>query len=171
MAGLAFLLAYYAFAWLRVGRDPPMGTIIPLFGPPDGMSPAATRYLDRMSFDNGGFTAAIINLGVRGHLQIVEDDGKTTLKKRGGGKPVAPEEGALMAKLFSGKDSLLLSQTNHVPLGKAKNGLGEALEQTLSRQAVRQQLRMVDGGPGAGVADHHCRAVRGSRRPSVRVDR
>ena len=52
VAGLAFLLVYYAFAWLRVGRDPPIGTIIPLFGPPDGMSPAATRYVDRMSFDN-----------------------------------------------------------------------------------------------------------------------
>lgn len=129
VAGLAFLLAYYALAWLRVGRDPPMGTIIPLFGPPDGMSPAATRYLDRMSFDNGGFTAAIINLGVRGHLQIVEDDGDTTLKKRSGGKPVAPEEAALMSQLFPGrKDSLLLSQTNHEPLGKAKNVLSGTLE-------------------------------------------
>ena len=129
VVGLAFLLVYYAFAWLRVGRDPPVGTIIPLFGPPDGMSPAATRYLDRMAFDNGCFTAGIINLGVRGHLQIVEDDGKTTLKKRAGGKPVAPEEEALMSKLFPGKkDSLLLSQTNHEPLGKAKTGLGEALE-------------------------------------------
>ena len=60
------MLAYYAFAWLRVGRDPPAGTIIPLFGPPDGMSPAAARYVDRMSFDNHCFTAAIINLGVKG---------------------------------------------------------------------------------------------------------
>ncbi len=130
LGGLAFLLAYYGFAWLLVGRDPPMGTIIPLFGPPDGMSPAATRYVDRMSFDNGAFTAAIISLGVKGHLQIVEEDKDTTLKKRTGGKPVAPEEEGLMSKLFSGnKGSLLLSQTNHVPLEKAKNGLGEALAQ------------------------------------------
>jgi uncharacterized membrane protein YgcG len=43
--GLAFMLLYYAFAWLRVGRDPPIGTIIPMFGPPDGMSPAAARYV------------------------------------------------------------------------------------------------------------------------------
>ena len=48
------------------------------------MSPAATRYVDRMSFDNGCFTAAIINLGVKGRLRIVEEDGKSTLQKRGG---------------------------------------------------------------------------------------
>ena len=103
VVGLAFLLLYYAFAWLRVGRDPPVGTIIPMFGPPDGMSPAATRYVDRMSFDNGCFTAAIINLGVKGRLRIVEEDGKSTLQKRGGTAAVAPEEETLMSKLFSGK--------------------------------------------------------------------
>ena len=41
------VLGYYACAWLRVGRDPPRGTIIPLFAPPDGMSAAAVRYVDR----------------------------------------------------------------------------------------------------------------------------
>ena len=125
--GLVLLLGYYAFAWLRVGRDPPVGTIIPLFGPPDGMSPAATRYVDRMSFDNGCFTAAIINLGVKGHLQIVEDDDKTTLKKRTGGSPIASEEETLMSKLFGGRDSVLLDQVNHVRLGGAKDGLSSAL--------------------------------------------
>jgi hypothetical protein len=33
-AGLAGVLVFYAFAWVRFGRDPPRGTIIPLFGPP-----------------------------------------------------------------------------------------------------------------------------------------
>jgi uncharacterized membrane protein YgcG len=129
VGGLALLLGYYGFAWLRVGRDPPKGTIIPLFGPPDGMSPAAVRYVDRMSFDNGCFTAAIINCGVKGRLRIVESDGKKlTLQKRGGRNPVAPEEDALLARLFSGNDALLLSQTNHVPLGRAKTGLSETLQ-------------------------------------------
>ena len=126
--GLLLILAYYAYAWLRVGRDPPVGTIIPLFGPPGDMSPAATRYVDRMAFDNGCFTAAIISLGVKGHLQIVEQDGKSTLKKRGGGaKPMTPEESALMVKLFSKQSNLLLDQKNHEPIGKAKTALGEAL--------------------------------------------
>jgi Predicted membrane protein (DUF2207) len=32
-AGLAAVLAFYAFAWVRFGRDPPRGTIIPLSVP------------------------------------------------------------------------------------------------------------------------------------------
>ena len=31
--GLAAALAFYAFAWLKVGRDPPRGTIIPIIEP------------------------------------------------------------------------------------------------------------------------------------------
>jgi uncharacterized membrane protein YgcG len=130
VVGLVFLLAYYAFAWLRVGRDPPIGTIIPLFAPPDGMSPAATRYVDRMSFDNGCFTAAIINLGVKGRLRIVDKGSKPTLEKRGSRDAIADEEDVVLAKLFASKDSVLLDQINHVPLGKAKDGLSETLSKT-----------------------------------------
>lgn len=127
-AGLALLVLYYGLAWLCVGRDPPSGTIIPLFGPPDGMSPAATRYVDRMSFDDRCFAVAIINLGVKGRLRIVEADGKSSLERRGGKAAVAPEEDQMQARLFSGGNALLLSQSNHVTLGKAKNLLSEALE-------------------------------------------
>src|SRR5262249_46480415 len=108
--------------------DPPSGTIIPLFGPPVGMSPAATRYVDRMSFDNGCFTAAIINLGVKGRLRIVEENGNASLEKRGGTTASAPEEDRVLTWLFSSGRALLLSQSNHVPLGRAKNELSEALE-------------------------------------------
>jgi uncharacterized membrane protein YgcG len=128
LAGLAFLVLYYGFAWLRVGRDPPSGTIIPLFGPPEGMSPAATRYVDRMSFDDRCFAVAIINLGVKGRLRIVEEGSSSTLQRRGGKTAIAPEEEQVQARLFSGGGELLLSQSNHVPLGKAKNGLSEALQ-------------------------------------------
>jgi uncharacterized membrane protein YgcG len=128
LAGLALLLAYYGLAWLRVGRDPPAGTVIPLFAPPDGMSPAATRYVDRMSFDDRCFAVAIINLGVSGRLRIVEKDGHSSLERRGSTAVVAPEENQVLTRLFSGGNALLLSQSNHVPLGKAKNELSEALQ-------------------------------------------
>ncbi len=75
------MLGYYAFAWFKVGRDPQPGTIIPLFGPPAGMSPAAARYVDRMSFDDQCFTVAIIGLGVGGHLRVVDDDSTSTLSR------------------------------------------------------------------------------------------
>src|SRR4029079_10475389 len=117
--GSALLLGFYAFAWIRVGRDPTSGTIIPLFGPPGGMSRAAVRYVDRMGFDDRAFTAAIINLGVTGHLRIVGNGDATTLQPRTGGRGGAPEEKARAASLFRSKHSVQLVQTNHEILGSA----------------------------------------------------
>jgi hypothetical protein len=45
--GMLVVFAYYFYAWRRAGRDPSRGTIIPLFGPPDGMTAAAVRYVRR----------------------------------------------------------------------------------------------------------------------------
>ena len=33
-------------AWQRAGRDPRAGTVVPLFSPPDDLSPAGMRYVD-----------------------------------------------------------------------------------------------------------------------------
>ena len=57
--GFAIVL-FYLVVWTLVGRDPPRGTIIPLFGPPDNMSAVAVRYVNQMAFDNKAFTAAIV---------------------------------------------------------------------------------------------------------------
>ena len=54
--------------WLRVGRDPAKGTIIPLFEPPKGFSPAAVRFLMRMGFDAKTFAAAVLDMAVKGYL-------------------------------------------------------------------------------------------------------
>ena len=99
-------------------------------GRPTDMSPAAARYVDRMSFDNHCFTAAIINLGVKGHLRIVEERGNRRSQKRGGSRGRARGRTRCRAAVRGGTTQLLLNQTNHVPLGRAKNGPSEALEQS-----------------------------------------
>ena len=77
--GLFVILFYYIIVWSRVGKDPEKDVIFPLFEPPDKLSPAAVRYVKRMGYDNGAFTAAIINMAVKGYLKIKEDDGKYSL--------------------------------------------------------------------------------------------
>ena len=72
--GLVVVMAFYGFAWWKVGRDPPRGTIIPLFGPPQDMTATAVRYVDRMGFDQRCFTAAIVDLGVNGHVRLLGED-------------------------------------------------------------------------------------------------
>jgi uncharacterized membrane protein YgcG len=129
-AGLAGVLVFYAFAWVRFGRDPPRGTIIPLFGPPEGLSAAAVRFVERMGFDDRCFTAAIVDLGVNGHIKLTGDGKQTVIEHRDGGKAIAPPERDLESKLFASKSSLQLTQTNYEPLGKAKNALKERLAQS-----------------------------------------
>lgn len=85
---LAALLAvaYNAFAWFRVGRDPQRGTIIPLFHPPKGFSPALVHYVNKWGFENSGWvalTSAIFDLGVKGLVVIDNAAGKLKIAVTG----------------------------------------------------------------------------------------
>ncbi len=128
-SGLLLVLGYYLSAWKRVGHDPQRGTIIPLFGPPKGMSPAAVRYVSRMAFDNKVFTAAIVDLGVQGHIKLVEK--KTSglqIVPRTGGKPLAPDEQAVAGSLFGKRASPInLDQSSCSILQRAQAALKDSL--------------------------------------------
>ena len=118
------------FAWLRVGRGPPAGTIIPLFAPPEGLSAAAVRYVERMRFDDRCFTAAIVDLAVGGHVQLSGTGKNTVITRRPGIKPIAPPENAAKSRLFGTEPSVALVQANYKPLYNAKRALMEGLKQS-----------------------------------------
>lgn len=63
-AALVGVGAYYLREWWRVGRDPKRGTIIPLFGPPEGLSPMALFFIYR----RGTAEDIAINAGALGSL-------------------------------------------------------------------------------------------------------
>jgi uncharacterized membrane protein YgcG len=91
-AGLGFVLVlgYYLAAWDAVGRDPRRGTIIPLFQPPAGISPALANYIRDWGFGREkwrAFTAAALSLAVRGLLRFDDRAGTLTLKTTGKGPP------------------------------------------------------------------------------------
>jgi hypothetical protein len=65
------LIAFYYIAWKRAGRDPRAGTVVPIFAPPDDLSPAGMRYVVKMNADNRAFAAALVDMGVRGHIKDV----------------------------------------------------------------------------------------------------
>ncbi len=101
-AGVVFLSFYYLIVWSSVGKDPAKSSsIMPLYEPPNGVSPAAMRYLVRMSFDDKTFAAALINMAVKDFLTIKEKDGVYTLRRSEADTQVlAAEESAIAAKLF-----------------------------------------------------------------------
>jgi uncharacterized membrane protein YgcG len=131
MAGLLLTLAYYLLAWLKVGRDPRPDNPIPLFEPPQGMSPAAVRFVNRMGFDKKAVAAAVVSLAVKGYLTIEEVPGKKNnyvlLRTNRSPEDLSPGERRLATKLFDGGQSLELKQKNHARIGKAVKALRASL--------------------------------------------
>lgn len=118
--GLVLLLAYYGFMWLVAGRDPEAGVIIPLYEPPAGYSPASMRFIRNMGYDNTCFAAAIINLAVKGYLNITERSGEYTLEQTGNRNvSMAPGEKAITGKLLPHGSRVSLRQSNHERISKA----------------------------------------------------
>jgi uncharacterized membrane protein YgcG len=151
--GFVGVAGYYLVAWMLVGRDPARGTIIPLFGPPKGMSAAAVRYVARMGFDDRAFTAAILDLAVRGHLRLVEQDDTSRVEKREGDANLGAPEQAMKAALFSGqRSSLELDQENHRILGAAKDTLKDQLEKNYSVRMFHANTRWAVWGMVAWLA-------------------
>ena len=134
--GLLWLLilgGFYLVAWLRVGRDPAKGTIIPLFTPPKAMTPPAVRFLNRMGFDNKAFAAAVVDLGVRGYLQIKEDDGDYTLIRKSAPPALPNPEERMADKLFAGGSTLKLESKNHAHIHGAIDALRENLQKEFDK--------------------------------------
>jgi uncharacterized membrane protein YgcG len=132
---LALVSGYYLVVWSRVGRDPAPGVIIPLFEPPPGFSPAATRFLMRLGFDNKAFTAAVVNMAVKGHLTIEEHNEDYTLRKRHQDQaPLSAGERKLSSRLFSGlREAVELKNQNHSIIKEARDALKGTLNHELTK--------------------------------------
>ncbi len=130
LGGALILLIYYLLLWHRVGRDPAAGVIVPRYQPPEGYSPASMRYVQNMGYDKRCFTAATVNLAVKGGLEIIDDDGDFELRRTGAPprEPLAAGESRVLEGLFGeGRDRLDIEQDNHHifsrAIGKHKKSL------------------------------------------------
>ncbi|MFZ2086939.1 MAG: DUF2207 domain-containing protein, partial [Desulfobaccales bacterium] len=119
--------------WLRVGRDPAKGTIIPLFSPPRGFSPPAVRYLMRMGYDKKAFAAAVVDMAVKGYLKIEENGGDYTLRRvNKEGKNLDAGEQGLGSTLFLGGDVIKMENSNHHRISEARSALKKSLDKELN---------------------------------------
>jgi hypothetical protein len=132
--GLTVLLAYYLLVWKAVGKDPVKGSIMPLYTPPENLSPAAMRFLAEMGYDDKVFAAAVINMAVKGFLTISDADGKYELAKRDGASvKLNPEEQRIASQLFRSGKSIKLERKNRTAIAAAKNALKTALTLTFEK--------------------------------------
>ena len=116
------LLLYYFITWARHGRDPDLPTVIPLFEPPDNLSPASVATVMNGGADNAHITPAMISLAVKGHIRIDEKKEDVllglisketyTIVKLKGGSGLPREEQELLNRMFgTGKHDYVFDGT------------------------------------------------------------
>jgi uncharacterized membrane protein YgcG len=145
VAGTLGLLIYYLLLWRWVGRDPQAGVIIPRYRAPAGYSPASMRFIERMGYDKTCFTTAIINLAVKGAIEISGDDHDFKLEKTGPARAtLAAGEKEVLAGLFgAGKSSISIARTNHSILSAAIDRHKKSLKRDYEKQYFRTNSWLV----------------------------
>ncbi len=127
--GLLIVLGYYVVIWTRVGRDPDPGAIMPLYQPPQNLSPAGMRHLVRMGFDDKTFAAAVLDAAVKKGLTINEDGGDYSLTRLDADRlTLPPEERKITSSLFGSGRTIELKTQNHATIRSAIQGLKESLK-------------------------------------------
>ena len=163
------LLLYYMLTWLRVGRDPRPGTIIPQFGPPEGLSPAAVRYLRVMGPDTKGLSAAITGLAVKGALVISQDEDGTFAVDKTGSTPAGllADESELLQELFEGraKTRLVFKQSAHTRVQGVRKALDQALQSKYGKGYFVTNVRYAVTGIGLSIAGVVAAGLLGTTQP------
>jgi hypothetical protein len=109
----ALLFIYYLIAWVWLGPDPKPGVVVARYEPPEGISPAAARYISSGITDGRSFAAVIAQLGVHGCIRVESDRGKYKLSRlmsdRAAEAALAPEEKFVLALLFEDGPEIVLT--------------------------------------------------------------
>jgi uncharacterized membrane protein YgcG len=151
---LAFLavLAYYYFTWRRIGVDPAARAIVPHYEPPQQLSPAAVRYINRMGADQTVLTASIINLAVHGYLKIEEVGKNYRLIKTGASEDdLSREEQALALTLFADAEEFVIENTNYQKIMEAQRVIAGSLKQIFKASYFVRNVRALMIGIGWSV--------------------
>jgi len=141
--GLLGVLFYYIRVWVKVGKDPEKGAVIPIYSPPKDLSPAVLRFIMRMAPDDRSISSAIINLAVKGVIKIKKENKKYILEKNQENpepkSPLTKGESALFDKLL-GKyaNSITLDNSNATIIKSAK----ESFEKTLKKELKEKYFKL-----------------------------
>jgi uncharacterized membrane protein YgcG len=137
LAGLSLLavLLFFSVNWLRYGRDPSRGVIVPRWDAPEDISPALVNYIANKGFSNGGwtaFSASAIDLAVKGYITL-QDLKKSVSLMRTQTPPTAPlptGEDVIYGQLEKTQASLTINAAN----GKTVQTLGEKFRGAIDKE-------------------------------------
>ena len=152
--GFALVLFYYAWAWNGVGRDPKGGVIIPLFHPPEGVSPALANYIRKWGFGRDrwrAFTAAALSLAVKGYLLFDDAGEKLTLKTTGEAPPgssaaLPPGERAILNWVKGRGGTAVIDRKNGAAVARIGTDFTKSIEDENRSKFFRRNLGYFVGG-------------------------
>lgn len=129
---LVGISVYYLFNWWRIGRDPPKGVMVPRWDPPEGISPALTNYIDRKGLSGKGWdaiSAAILNLAVKGYVNLgeLDDNVRITATGRTPPHPLPVGEAAIFRELAEAGGDLKLSRANSIRVKNLQTAFAKAM--------------------------------------------
>ncbi|MBI5634722.1 MAG: DUF2207 domain-containing protein [Nitrospirae bacterium] len=146
--GLTVFFAYYLFAWVRVGRDPEVPSIVPRYKPPADCSPAIARRLVTMGYDRTAFSSALLNLAAEGLLRLTSQAGRYFVKrteKQAVG--LAPDETTLLEALFKSSSGSAPQRSRQeldaITIHRAYRAHRRALRLMVNRQYFTRNLLYV----------------------------
>ncbi|MBX4930130.1 DUF2207 domain-containing protein [Rhizobium binae] len=152
--GLILVFAYYLRSWLKVGRDPARGVVVPRWDAPEGISPALVNYIDNKGFSGGGWTAlaaTALDLAVRGYVKL--EDLKHSIIIRGTGKPPGREkfqagETELLKATGGAGSTLTIDKAN----GERVKSVGQAFRSAIEKEHRGKYYNSNIGYTAGGIA-------------------
>jgi uncharacterized membrane protein YgcG len=158
--GLAGVLGYLFYAWRKAGRDPLPGTVVPLFSPPDDLSPAAMRYIVEQKLDNRAFAASLVDAAVKGHVRLVEEEGgwfsgnERSIERldRPDPIPLAAAEMRSLNALVGPSETLVMEQKNHATFSAAKKALSSEFDKAYENRLFLRNYGWMGAAAVAFVA-------------------
>jgi Predicted membrane protein (DUF2207) len=156
----ALLILYYVIVWLALGRQPQRGTIAIQYQPPQGLSPAAIRYIRTTGCDGRTLAATIAQLAARGCVGIEPLAGsqsgkykvtRLTADPKGLQPPLAAEEMTVLQELFDDGPAVVLDPGNGNPLNRYLMQINVELQKRLSNLYFTRNARWLALGTLASL--------------------
>ncbi len=166
LSGVLFIflaISYYITVWAKHGKDPELGTIVPIYSPPEGISPHSARFIRKMGWDDKIFAVALIDMAVKGAIIFKEDDGDIILKRKNNvpKEPLVDGERKIFNMLLSATKELILDKSNAAKIISAKDGLKEVLKKKYEKIYFLTNTKYLIGGIFLSVLGLLCIALSG----------